>query len=28
LKPQNSLLWHKTFLDWIDTWVKKTAAGG
>ena len=23
LKPQNSLLWYKTFLDWIDTWVKK-----
>jgi dipeptidyl aminopeptidase/acylaminoacyl peptidase len=22
LKPQNSLLWHKTFIDWIDTWVK------
>ncbi len=23
LKPQNSLLWYKTFLDWIDTWTKK-----
>jgi dipeptidyl aminopeptidase/acylaminoacyl peptidase len=23
LKPQNSLLWYKTFIDWIDTWVKK-----
>ena len=23
LKPQNSLLWYKTFLDWIDSWVKK-----
>jgi dipeptidyl aminopeptidase/acylaminoacyl peptidase len=23
LKPQNSLLWYKTFLDWLDTWVKK-----
>jgi dipeptidyl aminopeptidase/acylaminoacyl peptidase len=23
LKPQNTLLWYKTFLDWIETWVKK-----
>ncbi len=23
LKPQNSLLWYKTFLDWLDSWVKK-----
>ncbi len=23
LKPQNSILWYKTFLDWIDTWTKK-----
>jgi dipeptidyl aminopeptidase/acylaminoacyl peptidase len=23
LKPQNSLLWYKTFLDWLDTWIKK-----
>lgn len=23
LKPQNSLLWYKTFLDWFDSWVKK-----
>jgi dipeptidyl aminopeptidase/acylaminoacyl peptidase len=23
LKPQNSLLWYKTFLDWLDAWVKK-----
>jgi dipeptidyl aminopeptidase/acylaminoacyl peptidase len=23
LKPQNSLLWYKTFIDWIDTWTKK-----
>ena len=23
LKPQNSALWYKTFLDWLDTWVKK-----
>ncbi len=23
LKPQNSLLWYKTFIDWIDKWTKK-----
>ena len=23
LKPQNSMLWYKTFLDWIDSWAKK-----
>jgi dipeptidyl aminopeptidase/acylaminoacyl peptidase len=23
LKPQNSLLWYKTFIDWIDNWTKK-----
>ncbi len=23
LKPQNSILWYKTFIDWIDSWVKK-----
>jgi dipeptidyl aminopeptidase/acylaminoacyl peptidase len=23
LKPQNSILWYKTFLDWFDSWVKK-----
>jgi dipeptidyl aminopeptidase/acylaminoacyl peptidase len=23
LKPQNSVLWYKTFIDWLDTWVKK-----
>jgi dipeptidyl aminopeptidase/acylaminoacyl peptidase len=23
LKPQNSMLWYKTFIDWIDYWVKK-----
>jgi dipeptidyl aminopeptidase/acylaminoacyl peptidase len=23
LKPQNSVLWYKTFLDWMDSWVKK-----
>jgi dipeptidyl aminopeptidase/acylaminoacyl peptidase len=22
LKPQNSLLWYRTFIDWIDSWVK------
>jgi dipeptidyl aminopeptidase/acylaminoacyl peptidase len=23
LKPQNSVLWYKTFIEWIDSWVKK-----
>jgi dipeptidyl aminopeptidase/acylaminoacyl peptidase len=23
LKPQNSLLWYRTFIDWLDSWVKK-----
>jgi dipeptidyl aminopeptidase/acylaminoacyl peptidase len=23
LKPQNSRLWYKTVIDWIDTWTKK-----
>jgi dipeptidyl aminopeptidase/acylaminoacyl peptidase len=23
LKPQNSLLWYKTVLEWADSWVKK-----
>jgi dipeptidyl aminopeptidase/acylaminoacyl peptidase len=23
LKPQNSALWYKTFIDWIDTYTKK-----
>jgi dipeptidyl aminopeptidase/acylaminoacyl peptidase len=23
LKPQNSLLWYKTFIDWIDNWTNK-----
>ncbi|MBV8729759.1 MAG: S9 family peptidase, partial [Acidobacteriia bacterium] len=23
LKPQNSLLWYKTFTEWLDTWAKK-----
>ena len=22
-KPQNALLWYKTFIEWIDTWTKK-----
>jgi dipeptidyl aminopeptidase/acylaminoacyl peptidase len=22
LKPQNSVLWYKTFIDWMDSWVK------
>ena len=21
-KPQNSLLWHRVFFDWLDTWLK------
>ncbi len=25
LKPQNSLLWHRTFLDWITEWTRKAA---
>jgi dipeptidyl aminopeptidase/acylaminoacyl peptidase len=23
LKPQNSVLWYKTVIDWLDTWAKK-----
>jgi dipeptidyl aminopeptidase/acylaminoacyl peptidase len=23
LKPQNSLLWYKTVIDWLDSWIKK-----
>jgi dipeptidyl aminopeptidase/acylaminoacyl peptidase len=23
LKPQNSLLWYKAVIDWLDSWVKK-----
>lgn len=23
LKPQNSVIWHKTFLDWITEWTRK-----
>ena len=26
LKPQNSALWYKTFLDWVDNWTKKVKA--
>ena len=22
-KPQNTLLWYNTFLDWLNTWIKK-----
>jgi len=22
LKPQNSMLWYKTFIDWVDRWAK------
>jgi dipeptidyl aminopeptidase/acylaminoacyl peptidase len=22
-KPRNALLWYKTFIDWLDSWVKK-----
>ena len=23
LKPQNTVLWYQTFIDWLDSWVKK-----
>ncbi|MBK5290658.1 MAG: S9 family peptidase, partial [Acidobacteriia bacterium] len=26
-KPQNSLLWYKTFLEWIGEWTRKPGAG-
>lgn len=26
LKPQNSVVWHKNFVDWITEWTKKPAA--
>jgi dipeptidyl aminopeptidase/acylaminoacyl peptidase len=26
LKPQNTVLWYKTFIDWLDSWVKKVEA--
>jgi len=22
-KPQNSVFWYKTAIDWLDSWVKK-----
>jgi dipeptidyl aminopeptidase/acylaminoacyl peptidase len=22
LKPQNSILWHREFMDWLDRWLK------
>jgi dipeptidyl aminopeptidase/acylaminoacyl peptidase len=25
LKPQNSVLWYSSFLDWIGEWLKKPA---
>jgi dipeptidyl aminopeptidase/acylaminoacyl peptidase len=27
-KPQNSALWYKTFIDWIDTWAKNAGTSG
>ncbi len=24
LKPQNSLLWYRTFLDWVDSWLRSS----
>ncbi|MEZ5352661.1 MAG: S9 family peptidase [Bryobacteraceae bacterium] len=26
LKPQNSMLWYQTFLDWVTEWTRKTSA--
>ena len=23
LRPQNSVLWHRNFIDWFDRWLKK-----
>ena len=23
LKPQNGILWQRTFFDWLDRWLKK-----
>jgi len=23
LKPQNSVLWYRTFIDWVDTWTRQ-----
>ncbi|MDD1687272.1 S9 family peptidase [Methanoregula sp.] len=28
LKPQNSILWHHTVLDWLDQWSGNTVASG
>ena len=28
LKPQNSMLWYKTFIDWMDRWAKAPPANG
>ncbi len=28
LKPQNSILWHHTVLDWLDRWSGNTVASG
>jgi dipeptidyl aminopeptidase/acylaminoacyl peptidase len=25
LKPQNSVFWYKTFLDWVEEWTRKGA---
>jgi dipeptidyl aminopeptidase/acylaminoacyl peptidase len=25
LKPQNSLLWYNTFLEWMGEWIGKSA---
>lgn len=27
LKPQNSVLWYNTFLDWVEEWTKPTPVG-
>ena len=28
LKPQNSVLWYHSFLDWIGEWTKPAAPAG
>lgn len=28
LKPENSLLWHETVLEWIERWTKDEEKGG
>ena len=25
LKPQNGVLWQRTFFEWLDKWVKKSS---